>query len=231
MTSNKPQSELEQLIAPEIINDEFHALITRLASTIPARHILEIGSSAGGGSTSAFVAGIRANPARPTLHCMEVSRARFDVLQQTYAGDAFVRCHNVSSVGVDEFPSEAQVADFYNTTPTALNQYELARVLGWLRQDIEYIETAGVPQDGIEQIKREAGISAFDLVLIDGSEFTGSVELDHVYGSTYILMDDVNAFKCHAARKRLLADPAYECIADNLTLRNGYTAFRLKRVR
>jgi hypothetical protein len=147
MTSKRPQSELEQIIAPEILNDEFHALITRLASTVPARHILEIGSSAGGGSTSAFVAGIRKNPARPTLHCMEVSKARFDVLKKTYAKDPFVRCHNVSSVGVDEFPSEAQVAEFYNTTPTALNQYDLPRVLGWLRQDIEYIQTAGVPQD------------------------------------------------------------------------------------
>lgn len=219
-------SELEQIIGPEIINDEFHALISGLARTVPAQHVLEIGSSAGAGSTSAFVAGIRANPARPRLHCMEVSKARFEVLARTYAAESFVQCHNVSSVAIDEFPSEADVAKFYHTKQTALNQFELPRVLGWLRQDIEYIRHAGVPQDGIERIKREWNIETFDLVLIDGSEFTGAAELEHVYGAQYILMDDVNTFKCHDARARLMTDPRYECIADNLALRNGYSAFR-----
>src|SRR6267154_5149422 len=58
----------------EIKDDAFYYCIERLAREADLRTILEIGSSAGGGSTEAFVKGIRRNPARPTLFCMEVSR-------------------------------------------------------------------------------------------------------------------------------------------------------------
>lgn len=224
--SHAANSELDQIIPPEIVNDEFHGLIAHLSRTAPLKHVLEIGSSAGGGSTSAFVAGLRQNPHRPALHCMEVSKARFEVLSRTYAEHAFVHCYNVSSIAVDEFPGEAEVEDFYRSTPSGLSQFPLDRVLGWLRQDIAYIRDSGTPQNGIELIKSRLGIDTFDLVLIDGSEFAGWVELGKVYGATYILLDDTNTFKSYRARERLLADPSYERIADNQNLRNGYSAFR-----
>ncbi len=226
MAPGNASSELERIIPPEIVDDEFHRLIGEIARKHDLKHVLEIGSSAGGGSTKAFVQALRANPHRPSLYCMEVSKARFDVLSRRYRDETFVRCFNVSSVPVRAFSSEAEVTAFYNTTPTTLNKYPLEQVLGWLRQDIEYVRDAAVPEDGIASMKLELGIDAFDMVLIDGSEFTGAAELDRVYGSTYILLDDTNAFKCYHARERLLADPDYELIADNQRLRNGYSAFR-----
>ena len=71
-----------------------------------------------------------------------------------------------------------------------------------------------------------AFLKVFDMVLIDGSEFTGEVELGKVIGARLILLDDTNTFKCFRARQRLLADPDYEVIADDQTLRNGFAAFR-----
>lgn len=223
--------EIERIIPPEIINDEFYWLIKELARSEEIKHVLEIGSSAGGGSTTAFVEALRANRNKPYLYCMEVSKPRFEALSQRYAQEGFVKCFNLSSVGLDEFPSAAEVSDFYRLTPTNLNQYPLEQVLGWLEQDIQYLSKSGVRTDGIEFIKAQAGIEAFDLVLIDGSEFTGAAELNHVRGAKFILLDDTNAFKCHQARARLLTDPDYVLVADNQTLRNGFSAFRRRDVR
>lgn len=222
-------SEIDRIIPPEIIGDDFHALIELLARTETVKHVLEIGSSAGGGSTSAFVAGLAANPNAPALYCMEISKPRFAALQTTYADKPFVHCFNTSSVAIDEFPSEADVSTFYAATPTTLNKYPLDQVLGWLRQDIAYVEASGAAGNGIESIKRAARIDHFDMVLIDGSEFTGAAELDHVIGANIILLDDTNAYKCYEARQRLLADTRYELIADNQQRRNGYSIFRRRR--
>jgi radical SAM superfamily enzyme YgiQ (UPF0313 family)/ADP-heptose:LPS heptosyltransferase len=223
-----PPSELDRIIQPEIKDDELYRLITELAMQPDITTALEIGSSAGGGSTEAFVSGLKNNPAAPQLFCMEVSRPRYTALQERYQDEPFVHCYNASSLPISCFPSEREVEVFYNFIPTTLNQYPLSQVLGWLRQDIDYIRKTDAPQNGIELIKQQHDIANFSMVLIDGSEFLGKAELDVVYGATLILLDDINGFKNHHNRKRLLADPAYELIRENLELRNGYSVFRKK---
>jgi glycosyltransferase involved in cell wall biosynthesis len=219
-------SDLDRIIGPEIKNDAFYRLITELSATEDLRHVLEIGSSAGGGSTEAFVTGLAGNPGSPKLFCIEVSKPRFDVLRKTYADRPFVHCYNMSSVAPSEFPSQDDVISFYHNEKSALTKFPLDEVLRWLDQDIAYVEGAGVEAGAIERIKTEHGIDRFDLVLIDGSEFTGDVELDKVIGARLILLDDTNTYKCFRARQRLLLDPNYELIADDQALRNGYSAFR-----
>ncbi|MHC5832091.1 MAG: hypothetical protein ACYT04_92970, partial [Nostoc sp.] len=97
---------------------------------------------------------------------------------------------------------------------TNLNLYPLERVLGWLRQDIEYVNKSGVSDNGIQKIKKENNIDCFDLVLIDGSEFTGEAELDEVYGANLICLDDITTFKNYRNHQRLLADQNYVLIAE-----------------
>jgi ADP-heptose:LPS heptosyltransferase len=222
----KTVPELETIIPPEIKNDEFYYLITKLSQDEQISTVLEIGSSTGGGSTEAFVKGLSNNLNHPRLFCMEVSKTRFAELQKCYADRDFVRCYNVSSVPISKFPSETEVSEFYVSTKTALNDYPLERVIGWLRQDIDYVQSAGVPADGIAHIKRENGLNSFDMVLIDGSEFTGKAELDEVYGAKFVLLDDINGFKNFYNRKRLLVDPNYSLFHENLSIRNGYSVFR-----
>lgn len=219
-------SELDQVIPAEIVQDEFAELITHLAATTAARHILEIGSSSGAGSTRAFVTGIARNPSGPYLHCLEVSLPRFEALAQAYAPYPFVACERASSVDPSEFMTPAQVTQFYQMVPTKLNQYPLEQVLGWLTQDLEYVRSSHAPTDGIERVKRKYQIEFFDIVLIDGSAFTGLAELRHTYGAAHILLDDVvdiKTFQCFALLKD---DPAYELVAMNPHLRNGYAYFR-----
>ncbi len=225
-SSPKQSSQLDHTIAPEVKDDTLYRRIMRLAREEKINSILEIGSSSGGGSTEAFVLGAKENPNRPTLFCMEVSAPRFNELQNRWGREGFVRCYNVSSVAPEEFPSKEKVTEFYKTIPTALNQYPLEQVLGWLQQDLNYIRDARVPTDGITRVKRENGVTNFDVVFIDGSEFTGEAEFSHIYGAKFIILDDVNAFKNYANRKRLLADPLYELVDEDLTLRSGYSIFK-----
>lgn len=160
---------------------------------------------------------------------MEISKPRFAALQTRYGQLPFVKSYNASSVPLKAFPRESEVAAFYDTVPTNLNQYGRDQVLGWLKQDREYVESADVPQHGIELIKQEHKIKHFDLVLIDGSEFLGKAEFALIYGATFILLDDINAFKNYANYQHLLNDPQYELLEEDKQLRNGYAVFKRKK--
>lgn len=220
-------SQLDELIAPEVKNDALYRAIFRIARSEPIKTILEIGSSSGEGSTEAFVKGIRQNRSNPTLYCVEVSKRRFELLQNHYAKDR-VKCYNVSSIPLTSFPTVEEVTAFYHSTPTQLNGASLSTVLSWLKGDLDYVAAEGVPQRGIEMIKEENGIDFFDVVLIDGSEFAGAAELDLIYGARFILLDDTNTLKNFANRQRLLKDPRYELVEEDLALRNGYAVFKRK---
>ena len=220
-----PYSDYEQTIPPEILNDEFYRVMRTLAATAPVDTILEIGSSTGEGSTRALVEGIRENPRRPRLFCMELSRPRFQQLVRRYGQEPQVKCYNISSVPLDRFPTEADVIDFLRSRKSKLNRVPLKEVLRWLRQDIRYIRRMGPSEHGIRRIKEENGVQRFGMVLIDGSEFAGPAELDEVYGADYLLLDDIATFKNMGNHERLGSDPTYKAIASNPELRNGYAVF------
>ena len=226
MDSDISNSELNHLIPPEIKNDEFYANIKKIATEENIKTVLEIGSSSGEGSTEAIVTGIKQNHNKPTLFCLEVSQTRFAELKRRYSNELLVKCYNMSSICIQHFPSKNEIIDFYTTNQTNLNYYSLERVIGWLRQDIDYIKKSGVPDNGIRKIKQENNIVFFDLVLIDGSEFTGIAELNEVYGAKYICLDDINTYKNFKNYQRLLADKKYALIAQNYHVRNGYSIFK-----
>jgi len=221
-------SQAEQIIPPEIKNDEFYDLINRLAREADIKTVLEIGSSSGEGSTEAFVKGLRDNPNNPTLFCLEVSKSRFAKLEKTYRDEEFVKPYNTSSVALNRFPTKTEVVDFYENHPTRLNQYSLDLVLSWLEQDKKYVQDSQVSEDGIKRIIKDNRIDFFDLVLIDGSEFTGWQELQDVLGAKFILLDDINAFKNYRSHQQLLSNRSYELIWENQRLRNGFSIFKKK---
>lgn len=222
-------SELDRIIPPEIKNDAFYHIIYTLAQNESVKTILEIGSSSGDGSTEAFVSGISKNQHHPTLFCMEISKTRFAALKNRYGNLPYVKCYNVSSVPLESFPQENEVVSFYNNTPTNLHLYGCDNVIGWLRADIEYVKTADVPQTGIEIIKAENHIKNFDMVLIDGSEFTGMAEFKLIYGAQFILLDDITTFKNYTNYHKLLSDSNYELLESDTQLRNGYAVFKRKK--
>jgi glycosyltransferase involved in cell wall biosynthesis len=226
MNQEPPESELDRLIPPEIKKDEFYAAIQRIVKEENIKTVLEIGSSSGEGSSEALVRGLREKQNKPTLFCLEISKTRFAELQKRYANETFVKCYNVSSVSLEDFPGENEIIQFYNTTQSNLNYYPLDQVLSWLRQDVEYVKNAGSLGNGIQLIKEENHIDFFDAVLVDGSEFTGSVELEQVYGANFIFLDDINTFKNYRNHQRLSLDKNYILLAQNTAVRNGYSIFK-----
>jgi hypothetical protein len=221
-----PPSGLDRIIPPEISGDRFYRAIVAVAATPGVRHILEIGASAGAGSTAALVAGALRNPVRPTIHCIEVSRARYAALVERWEDHDFVRCHHVSSVPLESFPSEAEIIRWqWRHFWSKFGRKRREKVLGWLRQDLRYLAEHGLASHGIREVRRQAGVDAFDAVLIDGSEFTGRAELAEVYGARFLLLDDTESYKCWDAYRRLKRDRAYRLVARSKWTRNGFAVF------
>ena len=218
-------SSFDRLIPAEVRGDRFFRWIARIAATPGVRTILEIGSSAGAGSTVALLEGALRNPRTPAVHCIEASRPRFLALAARYRGHAFIHPHHVSSVPADRFPTAADIDAFRRRAWTRFRLVPRATVLGWLRQDLEYLEREGLSGAGIRTIMDRHGIQRWDAVLIDGSEFTGSAEMEEVYGARFLLLDDIRSFKNYDNQRRLAADPAYRRVARSRWLRNGFAIF------
>jgi hypothetical protein len=218
-------SQLDHLIPAEIAGDSFSATIEEIASTAGVREILEIGSSAGEGSTAAWVRGALGNRIRPRLHCIEVSAERHAALVERWGAQEFVHCHHVSSIPIERFPAPAEVEQFYEDVPSRLRNFDLPTVLGWLQQDIDYLGDHGLSIPGIAQIKARYAVETFDAVLIDGSEFAGRAELDEVYGARFLLLDDTETFKNWENSRRLQADTSYRVVCADSETRNGFAVF------
>ncbi|MEH2139983.1 glycosyltransferase [Nostoc sp.] len=78
----------------------------------------------------------------------------------------------------------------------------------------------------IKKIQQENKITFFDIVLIDGSEFTSVTELKELSEAKYLILDDINIFHSYKNYQKLVADCNYLLLAHNANLRNGYAIFK-----
>jgi len=212
-------------IPPEIIDDAFYDAIAAIAADPRVRTILEIGASSGEGSTTALIEGARRNPSRPTIHAIEALPRRYRALIERHGAVEFLKAYNVSSISAERFPSEERIRSFYQRGESRLGADPLSVVLSWRRSDLKTIATHHLTGDGIRMIKAREGIDLFDMVLIDGSEFTGAAELEDVYGAKFLLLDDIRTFKNFDNHQRLIADENYRLVEMSEELRNGYSIF------
>lgn len=221
-------SNLETQISPEIVNDEFSELLKLIASQSDVETVLEIGTGSGDGSTKAIVAGLDENiNQNKSLYTIEISQERYMQAGIKYKGINHVYVLNGCSVPVSEYMTDLDVSTFYSTNNTALNNYPLKMVLQWKTEELEYIKKNNSQENLIEKIKDDYKIKHFDLVLIDGSEFTGEAELSHVIGAKYIALDDINAAKNFDNYHTLNAnDSGYTLYHENWNLRNGFAIFK-----
>ncbi len=213
---------------PEIYNDELFYKIIDLVKKSKPKTVLEIGSGEGLGSTAAFIRGIElaANPCN--FYCIELDPDRFKVLVENTKQYDFVKCYNVSSVRQSQFIDENYVAEMYNNNkPLKTRQYSLELVWKWLEDNQKQLPE--YDENGIQKIMAENNIDFFDMVLIDGSPFTGLAELLDVYGAKTIILDDTIDIKNWDGYNKLKDDDMYELVVENKNLRNGYAIFE-KRV-
>lgn len=220
------------IIPPEIKNDKFYySIIDLLANEKEIKNVIEIGASSGEGSTEALIIGkLKHQKQYPNnnpinIYSLEVCKERYNKLKTRYENIEHFYPYNVSSVSIEHFPAKKNIIDFYKSTPTSLNQYPIDIILSWYDNDINYIIKNNIKQNGIETIKKITGINNFDLALIDGSEFTGETELLQLWGSKYILLDDINAYKNYNSHMKLKQSTEYKCLIEDYKTRNGFSIF------
>ena len=215
---------VESIIPAEIKNDE---LYERIITTIhmfssEIKTVLEVGASSGDGSTEALITGMSTLEDK-TLYTIEVNPIRFNSLCERYKTLDWVKPLNGSSVHVSEYMTEEDVKDFYNQIPSQLNEYPLESVLSWYYNELKSISEWNIPTGIIDDVFNE-GDPKPDLVLLDGSPFSGYAEYKKIEGAKIIILDDTFDIKHWRSNRRLRVFLGhYECLFSNLTLRNGYS--------
>jgi len=212
-------------ILPQIYKDEFSYMIQKILNTYTITNLLEIGSSSGEGSTSTIVKSL--GKKIYNLYLLEIDPLRNKLLKLKYKKNSMVLVLPYSSISISEYPTANEVIKFYTENSTNLNRYDIQIVLKWLKDEKIFLKSLEVRDIcGIDYVKDQFGIKFFDFVLIDGSEFTGYAEFQHIIGAKFILLDDVNAFKTNKAYNQLLANSGYKLYYENLKLRNGSAIFQ-----
>ena len=211
---------MNNIIGPEIVNDDFAHTLEQTVANYPIKSILELGASSGDGSTACFVRGMAHNT-QAKLYSLEASKERFAVLQQRYTGNPRVTCINAFSVPKEQWLTHADIDSFI---PEFGNEFGGDTYKGWLQMEIDYQANSGVPTDGIAQALALNG-GPFDFVLIDSSLFSGIAELNAIYGAQFIALDDVRSMKTGPNRKRLAADQSYTLFACG-PARYGWAIFK-----
>jgi len=178
---------------------------------------LEIGGGTGDGSTQCIrtkrLFSIENHPDRIGRHSMNLSARG-----------------GVSVKGTATLPklwmNQLDVAEFYGTNKTNLNQYPLDQVIGWYHECVESAEPYST--NAIEDIHFEHNVD-FNFVLIDGSPFSGEAELRCVRPflaeKAIIALDDVNDIKNLANYNKLKGFS--KLLWEDLAVRNGAAIFQL----
>jgi len=197
------------------INDSFGKAVAKYSEGLDVG--LEIGGGTGDGSTQCIrtkrLFSIENHPDRIGRHSMNLSARG-----------------GVSVNGTATLPklwmNQLDVAEFYGTNKTTLNQYPLDQVLGWYHECIEFAQPYST--NAIEDIHIEHKVD-FNFVLIDGSPFSGEAELRCVRPflaeKAIIALDDVNDIKNLANYNKLKGFG--KLLWEDWSVRNGAAIFEL----
>jgi len=197
------------------IHDSFGEALAKYSEGLDVG--LEIGGGTGDGSTQCIrtkkLFSIENHPDRIGRHSMNLS-AR--------GGVAINGTATLSKLWMNQL----DVAEFYGTNKTNLNQYPLDQVLGWYHECVESAEPYST--NAIEDIHLEHKVD-FNFVLIDGSPFSGEAELRCVRPflaeKAIIALDDVNDIKNLANYNKLKGFG--KLLWEDWSVRNGAAIFEL----
>jgi len=197
------------------INDSFGKALAKYSEGLDVG--LEIGGGTGDGSTQCIrtkrLFSIENHPDRIGRHSMNLSARG-----------------GVSVNGTATLPklwmNQLDVAEFYGTNKTTLNQYPLDQVLGWYHECVEFAQPYST--NAIEDIHFEHKVD-FNFVLIDGSPFSGEAELRCVRPflaeKAIIALDDINDIKNLANYNKLKGFG--KLLWEDWSVRNGAAIFEL----
>ena len=197
------------------IHDSFGKALAKYSEGLEVG--LEIGGGTGDGSTQCIrtkrLFSIENHPDRIGRHSMNLSARG-----------------GVSVKGTATLPSlwmnQLDIAEFYGTNKTTLNQYPLTQVIGWYHECVEFAQPYST--NAIEDIHIEHKVN-FNFVLIDGSPFSGEAELRCVRPvlaeKAIIALDDINDIKNWSNYHKLKGFA--KLLWEDWSVRNGAAIFEL----
>jgi hypothetical protein len=199
----------------QICNDEFAVDIRRYAADINNRTFLEIGTWNGLGSTKAFSEGFAQRPTtthkgeeeeKYVFYSLECNKDKCADAARLYAGNPRINILN-------EVIWNQEPADFYDVFPQCASNPTLKM---WHEVDMMNMQKCSVFLD------RPDIPPVFDVVLLDGGEFTTYYEFQLLKNRCKILMlDDVNVDKCTKIVQEIRTDPRWRVLKHS-NVRNGY---------
>ena len=191
----------------QICNDDFSKDIEEYASNTKYITFLEIGTWNGLGSTKAFVEGFKYRSCDDyVFYSLECNKDKCNDVTQLYKYND--KIHILNEVIWNEEPK-----DFYEIFPQCLSN-ELYK--HWNEVDIINMKRCNL------FLNKPNLPEVFDVILLDGGEFTTYYEFQLLKNRCKILMlDDINVDKCKLIVSEILEDPSWKIIKKQ-NVRNGY---------
>ena len=190
----------------QICNDIFSTEITKYASDLKYKTFLEIGTWNGLGSTKAFSNGFTNRDDDYVFYSLECNADKSADAVKLYTDNN--KIHILNEVIWNEEP-----IDFYNIFPQCLSNNTYKH---WNEVDLINMKKCNL------FLNRPNLPSIFDVILLDGGEFTTYYEFQILKDKCKILMlDDINVDKCKLIVKEIESDPSWKIIKKENT-RNGF---------
>jgi hypothetical protein len=190
----------------QISNDEFSKDIEQYASNLKFKNFLEIGTWNGLGSTMSFANGLKNRTDDYIFYSLECNKDKWLDAVKLYSGREQI--HILNEVIWNEEPS-----DFYKIFPQCLS-HSICKY--WNEIDLINMKKCNL------FLNRQNLPEKFDIILLDGGEFTTYYEFQLLKNKCKILMlDDINTEKCKLIVGEICSDPTWKII-KRMNLRNGY---------
>lgn len=190
----------------QICNDPFSNEIIKYASDLKYKTFLEIGTWNGLGSTKAFSNGFKNRNDDYIFYSLECNKDKCDDAKKLYTDNK--KIHILNEVIWNEEPS-----DFYKIFPQCL---ENEMYKHWNKVDIINMKMCNL------FLNRPNLPDIFDVILLDGGEFTTYHEFQTLKNRCKVIMlDDINVDKCTLIVKEIENDPSWKIIKKD-NIRNGF---------
>jgi len=190
----------------QIDNDPFSEEIAKYASDVKYTTFLEIGTWNGMGSTKAFAKAFSKRRDDYVFYSLECNEEKSQLAARLY--DWNDRMHILNEVVWNEEP-----ADFYKVFPQCLSD---GMYKHWNQVDMLNMKRCPL------FLTRPELPARFDVVLLDGGEFTTYYDFQALKGRCKILMlDDVLVDKCKLIVREIESDPSWRILTRGDT-RNGF---------
>ena len=192
--------------------DSLGSFIVKLASEDRYKSYLEIGTWNGLGSTKCFTLGFQNRCCEFDFYSLEINSDKHSFARQFYENQKNVYLLNETIL--NKRPT------WFSILKVFPHLIVTRRKRQWLHVDLANLKTAKC------FLNRSDLPTVFDVVLLDGGEYTTYFEYEVLKNRSKILiLDDVKVSKCRRIRNELVNRADWELISEDLALRNGCSAF------